>query len=311
MLELSARASSVLAMSALPDAPFGRLLTAMVTPFTDNGEVDYDGAATLADHLVTAGCSGLVISGTTGESPTTTDEEKEQLLGVVVDAVGDKVPVIGGVGTYDTRHSVELCVSAAKAGAAGLLAVTPYYNKPPQAGLLAHFQQIADATDLPVMLYDIPGRTGTEIETETLVRLGEHPRILAVKDAKRDLSATAWVRARSDIAIYSGDDVMTLPLLSIGAVGLVSVAAHVAARALGAMIDAFDQGDVPEATGLHLQLMPAFTGLFRTQGVILAKAALRMLGLPAGPVRPPLVDATPAQVEQLRSDLQAAGVALP
>ena len=168
-------------MSALPDAPFGRLLTAMVTPFTDNGEVDYEGAATLADHLVTAGCTGLVISGTTGESATTSDEEKEQLVGVVVDAVGDRVPVIAGVGTNDTRHSLELCVSAAKAGAAGLLAVTPYYTKPPQAGLLAHFQQIGDATDLPVMLYDIPGRTGLAIETETLVRLAEHPRILAVK----------------------------------------------------------------------------------------------------------------------------------
>jgi 4-hydroxy-tetrahydrodipicolinate synthase len=298
-------------MAALPDAPFGRLLTAMVTPFTDDGEVDYDGAATLADHLVTAGCSGLVISGTTGESATTSDEEKEQLLGVVVDAVGDRAPVIAGVGTNDTRHSLELCLSAAKAGAAGLLAVTPYYTKPPQAGLLAHFQQIADATDLPVMLYDIPGRTGIAIETETLVRLAEHPRILAVKDAKGDLSATSWVRARSDIAIYSGDDVMTLPLLSVGAVGVVGVATHVAARAIGAMIDAFDEGDVAEATGLHLQLMPAYTGLFRTQGAILTKAALRMLGLPSGPVRAPLVDATPAQVEQLRSDLQAAGVVLP
>jgi 4-hydroxy-tetrahydrodipicolinate synthase len=295
-----------------PVPPFGRLLTAMVTPFHPDGGLDLDGAARLATYLVDEQAhDGLVISGTTGESPTTSDAEKADLVRVVVDAVGDRAAVVAGVGTFDTRHSVELAEQAEKAGAHGLLAVTPYYSKPPQSGIVQHFTAVADATDLPVMLYDIPGRTGIAIETETLVRLAEHPRILAVKDAKGDLSATSWVRARSDIAIYSGDDVMTLPLLSVGAVGVVGVATHIAARAIGAMIDAFDSGDVGEATGLHLQLMPAFTGLFRTQGVILTKAALRMLGLPSGPVRAPLVDATPAQVEQLRSDLQAAGVALP
>jgi 4-hydroxy-tetrahydrodipicolinate synthase len=298
-------------MSVLPPAPFGRLLTAMVTPFTADGGLDLDGVARLADHLVDAGCEGLVVNGTTGESPTTSDEEKEQVLGVVVDTVGERARVIGGVGTYDTAHTLELARSAEKAGAHGLMAVTPYYNKPPQAGLLAHFRALADASNLPLMLYDIPGRTGVPIETDTLVRLAEHPRIVAVKDAKGDLAATSEVRARTDLAVYSGDDVQTLPLLSIGAVGVVGVVTHVAARAVGGMIRAFDAGDATEARDLHLQLLPIFTGFFRTQGVILTKAALRRLDLPAGPVRPPLVEATETQLARLREDCAAAGLTLP
>jgi 4-hydroxy-tetrahydrodipicolinate synthase len=298
-------------MSALPPAPFGRLLTAMVTPFTAAGDLDCDGAAALADHLVKAGCSGLVISGTTGEAPTTTDDEKDRLLTAAVGAVGDRAAIIAGIGSNDTRHSVELAQAAAKAGAHALLAVTPYYSRPPQAGLLAHFRQIADATDLPLMVYDIPVRSGIEIETETLVRLAEHPRIVAVKDAKSSVTSTSWVRARSDLAVYSGDDINTLPWLSLGAVGVVGVTTHVAAARMGAMISSFEAGDIQAATETHLSLLPAFRGLFRNQAVILAKAALNMLGLPAGPARLPLVDATSAERQQLREDLQAAGIDLP
>lgn len=292
-------------------APFGRVLTAMVTPMTDEGDVDHDGAARLATHLVDEGCDGVVVSGTTGESPTTTDAEKETLLHAVVDAVGDRAHVLAGVGTNDTHHTIELARQAEKAGAHGLLAVTPYYSKPPQAGLVRHFEMVADATGLPVMLYDIPGRTATPLETETLVRLAEHPRIVAVKDAKADLAATSWVTKRTGLAIYSGDDVLTLPLLSVGAVGVVGVATHLVAPRMKALVEAYERGDVTTARAIHHELLPAFTGIFRTQAVILVKAALRLLGLPAGPVRPPLVDATSEQVETLRADLSAAGIALP
>ncbi|MGZ4588257.1 MAG: 4-hydroxy-tetrahydrodipicolinate synthase [Mycobacteriaceae bacterium] len=295
-------------MPCLPAAPFARLLTAMVTPLTTEGEVDFPGTAALAAHLVDAGNDGLVVSGTTGESATSSDDEKERILSAVLEAVGGRAHVLAGVGTNSTRHTLELARAAEKAGAHGLLVVTPYYNKPPQAGLINHFRVIADASGLPIMLYDIPGRTGMALDTETIVRLAEHPRIVAVKDAKGDFQATSWVRARSDIAVYSGDDAATLPLLALGAVGVVGVTSHVAGREMKSMIEAFDRGDAEEAREMHLKLMPAYTGLFRTQGVILAKAALALRGLPAGPVRPPLVDATPEQVHQLKEDLAAAGL---
>ncbi len=292
------------------NAPFGHVLTAMVTPMTRAGESDYDGAGRLAAYLVDYGSDGLVVSGTTGESATTSDAEKELLLRAVVEAVGDRARVLAGVGTNDTAHSTELARTAEKAGAAGLLSVTPYYNKPPQAGVVAHFTAVAESTDLPLMLYDIPGRTGLALETDTLVRLGQHPRIVAVKDAKGDLAATSSLRARSDLAVYSGDDINTLPLLSIGAVGVVGVVTHLFGTEVAEMIGRFDAGDVAGARDLHLRLLPAFTGFFRTQGVILTKAALNLRGLPAGPVRLPLVEATGEQVEQLRADLAAAGVEL-
>ena len=290
--------------------PFGRVLTAMVTPFTADGGLDLDGAQRLATYLVDHGNDGLVINGTTGESPTTTDDEKERLLRAVVEAVGDRVKVVAGVGTSDTRHTIELAHAAEKAGVHGLLVVTPYYSKPPQAGLLAHFRQIADATGLPNMLYDIPGRTGTPIETDTLVRLADHDKIVAVKDAKGDLEGTSWVLRRTDLAYYSGDDKLTLPLLSVGAVGVVGVPTHLFGVETAAMIAAYLRGDVAGALALHRQLLPVFTGFFRTQGVILTKAALRLAGLPGGPVRPPLVDATDDQIEQLRRDAADAGTAL-
>jgi 4-hydroxy-tetrahydrodipicolinate synthase len=287
--------------------PFGRVLTAMITPFKADGGLDLDGAQRLASHLVDHGNDGLIISGTTGESPTTTDDEKERLLRAVVEAVGNRAKIVAGVGTNDTRHTIELAQSAEKAGVHGLLVVTPYYSKPPQAGLLNHFRLVADATGLPNMLYDIPGRTGTPIDTETLVRLAEHDRITAVKDAKGDLEGSAWVMKRTSLAYYSGDDKVTLPLLSVGAVGVVGVPTHLFSAETAAMIAAHSRGDVAEALRLHRQLLPVFTGFFRTQGVILTKAALGLAGLPAGPVRPPLVDATAEQIQQLRADLAAAG----
>ncbi|MDH6579638.1 4-hydroxy-tetrahydrodipicolinate synthase [Kitasatospora sp. MAP5-34] len=299
-----------MAPTSTPQTPFGRVLTAMVTPFTADGGLDLDGAQRLATHLVDSGNDGLVLNGTTGESPTTSDAEKAQLVRAVVEAVGDRAHVISGVGTNDTHHSVELARQAEAAGAHGLLVVTPYYSKPPQEGLYQHTVKIADAADLPVMLYDIPGRSGVALSHETLVRLGEHPRIVANKDAKGDLGAAAWAIARSGLAWYSGDDILNLPLLSVGAVGTVSVVGHVASAELRAMIDAYLAGDVAKAAAIHQSLLPLFTGMFRTQGVILSKAALNLQGRPAGPVRLPLVSATADEIAQLREDLAAGGVHL-
>jgi 4-hydroxy-tetrahydrodipicolinate synthase len=288
--------------------PFGRIATAMVTPFTADGALDLDGAQALAAQLVDAGNDALVLNGTTGESPTTTDEEKAALVKAVRDALGDRARLIAGVGTNDTRHSVEQAKAAQQAGADGLLVVTPYYSRPPQEGVYRHFTTIADATGLPLMLYDIPVRTGTPIDTETLVRLAEHERIVAVKDAKGDLGASSWVMARTDLAYYSGDDMLNLPLLSIGAIGAVSVAGHLVSADIRALFDAYAAGEVAKARDIHRSLLPVYTGLFRTQGVITTKAALNRLGRPAGPVRLPLVDLTEPQLEVLRRDLAAAGV---
>ncbi|MBD0688984.1 4-hydroxy-tetrahydrodipicolinate synthase [Streptomyces sp. CBMA123] len=299
-----------MAPTSTPQTPFGRVLTAMVTPFTADGALDIDGAQRLATYLVDSGNDGLVVNGTTGESPTTSDAEKAQLVRAVVEAVGDRAHVVAGVGTNDTHHSVELARQADAAGAHGLLVVTPYYNKPPQEGLYRHFTQVADATGLPVMAYDIPGRSGVALSHETLVRLGEHPRIVANKDAKGDLGAAAWAIARSDLAWYSGDDILNLPLLSVGAVGVVSVVGHVVAGELKSMIEAYLAGDVAKATAIHQGLLPVFTGMFRTQGVILTKAALDLRGLPAGPLRLPLVGATAEEIDRLKQDLAAGGVHL-
>ncbi|MFB7911755.1 4-hydroxy-tetrahydrodipicolinate synthase [Kitasatospora sp. NPDC056076] len=299
-----------MAPTSTPQTPFGRVLTAMVTPFTADGALDLDGAQRLATHLVDSGNDGLVVNGTTGESPTTSDAEKAQLVRAVVEAVGDRAHVVAGVGTNDTHHSVELARQAEAAGAHGLLVVTPYYNKPPQEGLYRHFTQVADATGLPVMAYDIPGRSGVALSHETLVRLGEHPRIVANKDAKGDLGAAAWAIARSDLAWYSGDDILNLPLLSVGAAGVVSVVGHVVAGELKAMIEAYLVGDVAKATAVHQGLLPVFTGMFRTQGVILTKAALDLQGLPAGPLRLPLVGATSEEIDRLKQDLASGGVHL-
>lgn len=293
-------------------APFGRVLTAMVTPMTADGALDYDAAQRLAEHLVDRGNDGLVISGTTGESPTTTDEEKEQLLRAVVEAVGDRAHVVAGAGTNDTAHSIELAKQAEKTGVTGLLVVTPYYSKPPQAGLLMHFERVADATGLPVMLYDIPARSGVPITTETLLRAAEHDRIVAVKDAKGDLHETSKVLAATDLAYYCGEDAINLAMLAIGAIGFVSVVAHVCAAEYVAMLRAVDAGDLAEARRINAAVLPAVRGVMtRTQGAIMAKAALEMLGvLPTRATRPPLVDATDEQLQLLRADLLEAGLPL-
>jgi 4-hydroxy-tetrahydrodipicolinate synthase len=293
-----------------PASPFGTVLTAMVTPFRQDGSLDLDGAAALATHLVDAGNDGLVLNGTTGESPTTTDAEKERLVRAVVEAVGDRATVVAGVGTTDTAHTVELAREAEKAGANGLLVVTPYYSKPPQAGLRRHFEAVADATGLPNMLYDIPARTATPIATDTLKRLAEHERIVAVKDAKDDLGAASEVLRATDLAYYSGTDMLNLPLLSVGACGFVSVVSHLVAGELRELADAYFAGDVLRAREVHERLVPAYVGFFRTQGVITVKAALRLRGLPGGPTRPPLVDATDDEIARLRADLAEAGVEL-
>src|SRR5437763_4988326 len=290
---------------------FGRVLTAMVTPLRPDGSLDLAAAQRLATYLVDeAGNDGLVISGTTGESPTTSDEEKDRLLRAVLEAVGDRARVIAGAGSNDTAHTVHLVQHAEKAGAHGVLLVAPYYNKPPQAGLVRHFAAAADATGLPVMLYDIPGRTGVPIETDTLARLAEHPRIVAVKDAKGDLFAAQQVLARTGLAVYSGDDALNLPLLAVGATGVVSVVSQATGRRYADLVRAVEDGDLAQARRINTAQLPAVRGIMtRTQGAIMAKAALQMQGLiPSRAVRAPLVEATDEQVEVLRADLAEAGI---
>jgi 4-hydroxy-tetrahydrodipicolinate synthase len=293
-------------------APFGQMITAMITPMTPDGAVDYDGAARLAEYLVTAMRNdGLVINGTTGEAPTTTDEEKERLLRVVLEAVGSRAQVVAGIGTNITSHTIELARAAERAGAHGLLVVTPYYNKPPQPALEAHFTAVADATGLPMLIYDIPGRTGAAVASETLIRLAAHPRIIGVKDAKDAPGATSHVLAQTDFVYYCGTDMLNLPWLALGAVGFVSVVGHVVGDRLHEMIDAFGAGDVGRARQIHYDLIPVYDGLFRNQGAVMTKAALDLLGLPGGAVRAPLLAATEAERHQLALDLDAGGVKLP
>ena len=293
----------------MPTPPFGRLLTAMVTPFGPDGSLDLDAAGRLATYLVDElAHDALVVNGTTGESPTTTDEEKADLVRAVVEAVGDRARVVAGVGTFDTGHTLELAAHAEKAGAHGLLVVTPYYSKPPQEGLLQHFTRLADASGLPVMLYDIPHRAGVAIATDTFLRLAEHPRIVAVKDAKGDLVASSTVLAGSDLAYYSGDDALTLPLLAVGAVGVVGTSTHFSGLGMRAMIEAALAGDPAEALRWHRRLLPILTGVFATQGVILVKAGLELQGRGVGGVRLPMVPATPEQRAALARALEASGL---
>ena len=292
------------------EAPFGRMITAMVTPFDKDGAIDYDGVATLAQHLADHGHDAIALNGTTGEAPTTKTSEKLEIIRVVKSVVGDRVKILTGAGDNETAYTVEQAKRCADVGADGLLIVTPYYNKPPQAGIEAHFRAVAAVTDLPIMMYDIPGRTGVEIEQDTICRLAEVKNIVALKDAKGNPASTSWVIARTGLPVYSGDDILNLPLLSIGAVGFVSVCGHTVGTELREMLDAWFAGNSVRALEIHQQLLPVFTGTFRTQGAILTKAALTMMGLPGGFTRLPLVDATEAQIAQLRKDLQQGGVVL-
>lgn len=294
--------------AASVERPFGTVLTAMVTPFTKDGKLDVDAGVRLAAHLVDNGCDGLVLAGTTGESPTTTEDEKLELLRAVIAAVGDRAKIVAGAGSNDTAHSVELARDAARAGAHGLLVVTPYYSRPPQAGLYAHFTAVADATDLPVMLYDIPPRSVVPIETETIRRLADHPRILAVKDAKGDLNAGAELIGTTDLDFFSGDDPLNLPWLSVGAVGFVSVIGHLVPQRLRALHTAFMQGDLAKAREINLSLVPVNRSVARLGGVSASKAGLRLMGLDVGNPRLPQVAPTTEQIDILAADLAAAGV---
>jgi 4-hydroxy-tetrahydrodipicolinate synthase len=271
-----------------------------------DGAISDSGVARLVDHLLATECDGLVVGGTTGESPTTSDDEKERLVRAVVEAVGDRARVVAGSGTNDTHHTIELSRTAEKAGADGLLIVTPYYNKPPQEALVRHFVAAADSVDLPVILYDIPGRTGTPIEHDSLVRLAEHERILAVKDAKGDLFEGSRVMASTDLAYYSGDDPMNLAWLTHGGTGVISVVGHVHGDDYAAMVAAVDRGDLSTALGIHRRLIPAVRAIMdrSSQGAIRAKAALQLAGvIPERTVRPPLLDATDDEVDHLREAL--------
>jgi 4-hydroxy-tetrahydrodipicolinate synthase len=296
---------------ATESAPFGRVLTAMVTPFTREGELDLDDAQKVATYLVDQGSDGLVVSGTTGESPTTTVEEDGRLLAAVLEAVGDRATIVAGVGTNDTRHSVELAAQAKKTGAHGLLLVTPYYSKPPQAGILKHIEEVASAgDDTPVMLYDIPGRTGVAIALETYAQLAGHPLVIAVKDALGDLNRGAWLMHETGIKIYSGDDPVNLPWLAMGASGVVSVVSHAAAGAYAQMVAAVDAGDLGTARSINDRLLPAVKAMMTyTQGAITSKAALQLLGvLEHRTMRSPLLEATDEEVAIVRDGLVASGL---
>ncbi|MCX5556743.1 4-hydroxy-tetrahydrodipicolinate synthase [Streptomyces sp. NBC_00038] len=283
--------------------PFGRALCAMITPFTEEGALDLDGAQLLADRLVSEGCDGLVLSGTTGESPTTTDAEKSALVRAVREAVGERPSIVAGVGTFDTRHTVELALEAEKAGADGVLVVTPYYSKPPQEALEAHFREIADASGLPLALYDIPGRTGTRIEPDTIIRLAEHPRIVAVKDCSYDFLGTQKVLDRTDLAYYAGCDEHILALYAVGAAGYVSTVANVVPAQLRAILDAFEAGDTPVSARLQQRATPLIELMMSAglPGTVTAKGLLAELGMPAGPVRAPLRPAGREAVDGLRA----------
>ena len=292
-------------------APFGRVLTAMVTPFTPDGELDVDAAQRVATYLVDRGNDGLVISGTTGESPTTTVDEDGRLLSAVIEAVGDRASVVAGVGTNDTRHSIDLAEQARKAGAHGLLIVTPYYSKPPQSGIVQHVNAVANAgDDVPVILYDIPGRTGVQIAEPTYTELVRNPLVVAVKDAVGDLERGAWLMRETGIRIYSGDDALNLGWLAIGGSGIVSVVGHAAAREYADMVAAVDAGDLATARAINERLLPAVRALMtHTQGAITAKVALQLLGvLEHRTVRGPLPEATDDEVAIVRDGLVASGL---
>ncbi|MEV6758018.1 4-hydroxy-tetrahydrodipicolinate synthase [Streptomyces sp. NPDC051214] len=293
--------------STAPAPPLGRALCAMVTPFTDDGVLDLDGAQLLADRLVAEGCDGLVLSGTTGESPTTSDDEKAALVRAVAEAVGDRARIVAGVGSYATRHTVEMALQAEKAGADALLVVTPYYSKPPQDAVEAHFLEVADATGLPLALYDIPGRTGTRIEPDTMLRLADHPRIVAVKDCAYDLMATQKVLSQTDLAYYTGCDEFILALYAVGGVGYISTVANVVPRRLRAIIDAFDAGDTAGARRLQQQSMELIELMMGAglPGTVTSKALLNALGLPGGPVRAPLRPASRQATDGLLAAYEA------
>ncbi|MGY1815162.1 4-hydroxy-tetrahydrodipicolinate synthase [Blastococcus sp. SYSU D00820] len=293
-----------------PRRPFGALLTAMVTPMTDDGAVDLDAAAALAVHLVEHGHDGLVVSGTTGEAPTTSDREKADLVRAVAGAVGGRAAVLAGAGSNDTAHAVAMARAAADAGATGLLAVTPYYSRPSQDGVVAHLTAVADATDLPVMLYDVPARTGVRLARPSYERLAGHPQVVAVKDATGDLAAATRLIAGTGLAWYSGDDDLLLPFLAVGAVGLVSMAGHLVGDRLAEVIALAGAGDAAAAREAFRSVLPVVDVISGSgNGALRSKTALALLGLvPGRAMRLPQVPAGEAEVAEVRAALTAAGL---
>ncbi|MGE5558200.1 MAG: 4-hydroxy-tetrahydrodipicolinate synthase [Bacillota bacterium] len=289
---------------------FGRLLTAMVTPMKENGDVDYEGAARLALHLCESGSEGLVISGTTGESPVLTEDEKVKLFKTVVDEVGKKAFIFAGTCSYCTAESISLTKRAEKSGVNGILAVAPYYNKPPQEGLYRHFKAVAESTSLPVMLYNIPGRTGVNMKPETVARLAQIKNIAALKEAAGDMEQLVQMVTVTprEFLVYSGDDCLTLPFLSGGAYGVVSVAGHLVGREIKDMIDLFFKGKPAEALEVHQRLLPLFKALFITTNPIPVKYALKLMGLPSGRTRLPLCDPTESEQEKIKETLKGYGL---
>ena len=285
---------------------FGKLLTAMVTPFDAEGEIDYEATAKLIEHLITTGTDGLVIAGTTGESPTITNKEKVNLFKFVVKKVNGKIPVLAGTGSNNTRESVELTREAEKAGVDGIMLVVPYYNKPSQEGLYAHFSTIAKATALPVMLYNIPGRSSVNMEPVTIIRLSEIENIVSVKEASGDLDAAAEIiqNTGDDFSVYSGDDGLTIPMMAIGGTGVVSVSAHVIGNDMQAMIQSFLAGNNKKAAAIHREILPVVKAIFSAPSPTPVKAALDYYGVPVGGVRLPLVPLNDLQMQNLKETLQ-------
>ncbi|MBX6394311.1 MAG: 4-hydroxy-tetrahydrodipicolinate synthase [Alicyclobacillaceae bacterium] len=285
---------------------FGRLLTAMATPFQEDGRLDPEGVDRLVDRLLDTGTTGIVVAGTTGESPTLTHDEKLELFERVVKRAKGRAAVIAGTGTNDTRSTVQLTREAEELGVDGIMVVCPYYNKPSQEGLYHHFRTVAEATRLPVMVYNVPGRTGVNLTASTTLRLAEIDNITCVKEASGDLVQISQIiqGAPEGFRLYSGDDKLFLPTLAVGGYGVVSVASHLVGREMTQMIEAFFDGRVAEAAALHRKLLPLFEGLFWTSSPVLLKAGLKMIGCPVGPVRPPLVDAPEALLRQFRSLLE-------
>ncbi|HLS22666.1 MAG TPA: 4-hydroxy-tetrahydrodipicolinate synthase [Pseudogracilibacillus sp.] len=289
---------------------FGQLITAMVTPFNAEGEIDYEATSKLIDHLIANGTDSLVVAGTTGESPTLSTEEKLSLFQHVVKEVDGRIPVIAGTGSNDTKSSISLTKEAESLGVDGIMVVAPYYNRPSQEGLYEHFKVIAEATTLPVMVYNIPGRTAVNMDVDTIVRLSEIDNIFSVKEASADLDAMTEIISRTDddFVLYSGDDSLTLPVLAIGGQGTVSVSSHVVGNDMKAMINAFHSGDIQEASKLHQKLLPTFKAMFSAPSPTPLKAVLNLIGVPVGDVRLPLVPLTEEQLAQLKKDIQLKGI---
>jgi len=293
----------------VPARPFGTVLCAMVTPMREDGEIDFDAAARLARHLVDNGNDGLVLSGTTGEAPTTHAPEKAHLIAVVRDAVGPHVPLLTGAGSNDTAHATRMAEQGQEAGADGILALVPYYSKPQQRGIVAHLTAIHDACDLPLMLYDIPGRTGVALSDESFDALAALERVVATKDATGTVAHAAERIGRTGLAWYSGDDALTLDFLRAGAAGVVSVSSHVAGRQIAAMVAAFDAGNLAEAERLNAALLPIHDAMFTGPGAVNAKSAIHLLGvIDSRAMRLPLLPATDQEYERLAAALRAAGV---